>query len=194
MLVRSLLLALALAGIGGTAAADDAADIVGRVLEQLEVTPQGDGARVSVRFGCPLRYASHFPSAAVTELRISLAPLPGCLPTDVVDSALRAAAGNAAGLRDVRLEPVGSALVLTLVFDSPVDVQVRPAPDFLGLDVAVVGQVTMARARARVPVRTTAPVPEPWCGRRRPRTSWKSSGSRPGRPLTPVTIRLPCGC
>ena len=67
---------------------------------------------------------------AVTELRISLAPLPGCLPTDVVDSALRAAAGNAAGLRDVRLEPVGSALVLTLAFESPVDVQVRPAPQY----------------------------------------------------------------
>ncbi len=98
---------------------------------------------------------------AVTELRISLAPLPGCLPTDDVDSALRAASGNAAGLRDVRLEPVGSALVLTLAFDSPVDVQVRPAPDFLGLDVAVVGQVTMARARARAPVRTATPPPLP---------------------------------
>lgn len=161
MSMRILLLALALAGFGGVAIADDATDIVGRVLEQLEVAPQGDGARVSVRFGCPLRYASHFPSMAVTELRISLAPLPGCLPTDVVDSALRAAAGNAAGLRDVRLEPVGSALVLTLAFDSPVDVQVRPAPDFLGLEVAVVGQVTMARARARAPVRTAAPAPAP---------------------------------
>ena len=94
MRVRTLLLALALAGFGGAAIADDATDIVGRILEQLEVAPQGDGARVAVRFGCPLRYASHFPSMAVTELRISLAPLPGCLPTDVVDSALRAAAGG----------------------------------------------------------------------------------------------------
>jgi hypothetical protein len=161
MRIGIALLASALACIGGFAAADDASDIAGRVLEQVEVIPRGDGARVSVRFGCPLRYASHFPSTAVTELRISLVPLPGCLPTDVVDSALRASAGNAAGLGDVRLEPAGSALVLTLAFSSPVDVLVRPAPDFLGLEVAVVGQVTQARARTRAPVRTAAPPPAP---------------------------------
>lgn len=154
----TLALASTIAGFGGIAAADDAAlDIAGRVLEQVEVMPQGDGARVSVRFGCPLRYSSHFPSSGVIELRISLVPLPGCLPTDVVDSALRAATGNAAGLADVRLEPVGSALVLTLAFQAPVDVLVRPSPDFLGLEVAVVGLVTMERARARAPVRTAVP-------------------------------------
>jgi hypothetical protein len=159
--IRATLLALTLTGIGGLAAADDASDIAGRVLEQVEVIPRGDGARVAVRFGCPLRYASHFPSTAVTELRISLVPLPGCLPTDVLDSALRASAGNAAGLGDVRLESAGSALVLTLAFSSPVDVLVRPAPDFLGLEVAVVGQVTQAGVRARAPVRAAAPPPAP---------------------------------
>jgi hypothetical protein len=161
MRIGIALLASALAGIGGFAAADDASDIAGRVLEQVEVIPRGDGARVAVRFGCPLRYASHFPSTAVTELRISLVPMPGCLPTGVVDSALRASAGNAAGLGDVRLEPAGSALVLTLAFSSPVDVLVRPAPDFLGLEVAVVGQVTQAGARTRTPVRTAAPPTAP---------------------------------
>lgn len=161
MRIGVALLASALAGIGGPAAADDASDIAGRVLEQVEVIPRGDGARVLVRFGCPLRYASHFPSTAVTELRISLVPMPGCLPTDVVDSALRASAGNAAGLGDVRLEPAGSALVLTLAFSSPVDALVRPAPDFMGLEVAVVGQVTQARARGRAPPRTAAPPPAP---------------------------------
>jgi len=155
------LLAFALAGIGGPATADDAADIAGRVLEQVEVIPRGDGARVAVRFSCPLRYASHFPSTTVTELRISLVPLPGCQPGAVVDSALRASAGNAAGLGDVRLEPAGSALVLTLAFSTPVDVLVRPAPDFLGLEVAVVGQVSQAQARARAPLRTSAPPPAP---------------------------------
>jgi len=154
----TLLLACVLAGIGGSAAADDASDIAGRVLEQVEVMPLGDGARVSVRFGCPLRYSSHFPATGATELRISLVPLPGCLPTDVVDSALRAPAGNAAGLGDVRLEPVGTALVLTLSFGSPVDVAVRPTPDFLGLEVAVFGQVTLARPRLQP--RTTTPAPQ----------------------------------
>ena len=153
-----LLLACALAGLGGVATADDASDIAGRVLEQVEVVPLGDGARVSVHFGCPLRYSSHFPSAAVTELRISLVPLPGCLPTDIVDSALRAPAGNAAGLGDIRLEPAGTALVLTLSFDSLVDVAVRPTPDFLGLEVAVFRQATLARPRPQI--RSTAPAPQ----------------------------------
>jgi hypothetical protein len=149
------LLACLLAGLGGVATADDASDIAGRVLEQVEVMPLGDGARVSVRFGCPLRYSTHFPSTAVTDLRISLVPLPGCLPTDVVESALRAPSGNAAGLGDVRLEQVGTALVLTLAFGSPVDVTVRPTPDFLGLDVAVFGKVTLSRPRLQT--RAAAP-------------------------------------
>lgn len=159
--MRPFILMCCLAGAAGAALADDATDIAGRVLEQVEVIPRGDGARVAVRFGCPLRYASHFPSTAVTELRISLVPLPGCQPTDIVDSALRAAAGNAAGLGDVRLEQAGSALVLTLSFTSPVDVLVRPAPDFLGLEVAVVGQVTLAQPRLHVPVRAPAPAQAP---------------------------------
>jgi hypothetical protein len=159
MRTRTLLLALTLAGTCGAGAADDAPDIAGRVLEQVEVIPRGEGARVSVRFGCRLRYASHFPTTAVTELRISLVALPGCQPGDVVDSALRAAAGNAAGLADVRLEPAGSALVLTMTFASPVDVLVRPFPDFLGLEVAVVGK--RAALHPRAADRVTAPVPAP---------------------------------
>jgi hypothetical protein len=159
MHVRTLLLACMVAGLGGVAAADDASDIAGRVLEQIEVMPQSNGARVSVRFGCPLRYSSHFPSTGVTELRISLVPLPGCLPTDIVDSALRASGGNAAGLGDVRLEPIGTALVLTMTFSSPVDVSVRPSPDFLGLEVAVIGQAMVSRAIAQT--RKIAPVPVP---------------------------------
>jgi hypothetical protein len=159
--MRSLILICCLAGAVHPALADDAADIAGRVLEQVEVIPRGDGARVVVHFGCPLRYASHFPSTGVTELRISLVPLPGCQPADIVESALRAAAGNAAGLGDVRLEQAGSALVLTLSFASPVDVLVRPAPDFLGLEVAVVGQVTLAQPRLPAPVRAPAPPQAP---------------------------------
>ncbi len=153
-----LLLAFVLAGFGGVTAADDASDIAGRVLEQVEVVALGDGARVSVRFGCPLRYSSHFPATGATELRISLVPLPGCLPTDVVDSALRAPTGNTAGLGDVRLEQAGTALVLTLTFDSPVDVAVRPSPDFMGLEVAVFNQARLARPRLQT--RTPVPVAE----------------------------------
>jgi len=159
MRIGPMLLASLLAGFGGVAMADDGTDIAGRVLEQVEVMPMSNGARVAVRFGCPLRYSSHFPATGATELRISLVPLPGCLPTDIVDSALHAQGGNAAGLGDVRLEPVGTALVLTLSFSSPVDVSVRPSPDFLGLEVAVIGQVTLSRARTMAPVTVPAPLP-----------------------------------
>ncbi len=148
MRVWTMLLACVVASIGRSAVADDASGIASRVLEQVEVVPLGDGARVSIRFACPLRYTTHFPATQVTDLRISLVPLPGCLAAGaVMEGALQASAGNAAGLGDVRLEPAGSALVLTLSFASPVDVEVRPSPDFLGLDVAVFGRVTLVRPR-----------------------------------------------
>ncbi len=153
------LLAFVFAGLGGFAAADDASDIPNRVLDQVEVVQLGEGARVSVRFSCPLRYATHFPASQATDLRISLVPLPGCLANNVVmNGVLQAPAGNAAGLGDVRLEPAGSALVLTLSFASPVDIDVRPSPDFLGIDVAVFGRVTLARPRPN-PVPKAAPPP-----------------------------------
>ncbi len=153
----SVLLACALAGFGRPAVADDASDFSARLLEQVEVVPLGDGARVSLRFGCPLRYSTHFPATGATDLRVSLVPLPGCLPAEVVDSVLHAPPGNAAGLSDIRLEPVGTALVLSLVFASPVDVAVRPTPDFMGLDIAVFVQVSLAQPRPQI--RSTTPPP-----------------------------------
>ncbi|HEY5559835.1 MAG TPA: tetratricopeptide repeat protein [Steroidobacteraceae bacterium] len=157
MRAATILLACLIAGVGQDAAADDAADGSPRPLNQVEVVALGQGARVSVRFGCPLRYSSHFPTTLVTELRISLVPLPGCLPTDIAETAIHAPAGNAAGLGDVRLEAVGTALVLTLAFDSTVDVSVRPSPDFLGIEVAVFGRLAPARPSQL----TRTPVPPP---------------------------------
>lgn len=159
MRAATLLLAGVIAGAGQAAAGDDASDGAVRPLNQVEVVALGEGARVSVRFGCPLRYSSHFPATQLTELRISLVPLPGCLPADVAQTAIRASAGNAAGLGDIRLEPVGTALVLTLAFDSIVDVSVRPSPDFLGLEVAVFGR--LAETRPRQLARAPAPAPPP---------------------------------
>lgn len=138
------------------AAADAVGGLPGRALQELDVVRLGDGVRVSLRFACPLRYTSHFPSTEVTELRISLVPLPRCgVEGTVMDSVLQAPAGNAAGLTDVRLEPAGTALVLTLTFSAPVEVAVRPEPDFLGLDVAVIGRVALTRPQPKA----TAPPP-----------------------------------
>ena len=122
-----------------TPATADDADFSSRILDQVDVTPVGSGSRVLVRFGCQLRYTSHFPSKSVTELRISLTPLPGCGPVDPAGTGLRAPAGNAARLGDLRLESAGSALVLTLSFNAVVDVSVRPLPDFTGIEIAVAG-------------------------------------------------------
>jgi len=149
MTTRSVVLLCVLLGCGMTASADDA-DMGDRILEQLDVTALGNGARVFIRFGCPLRYTSHFPARSLTELRVSLTPLPGCGAGDPAGSGLRAAAGNAASLGDVRLEQAGSSLVLTLFFDSLVDVSVRPSPDFLGLEVAVAGGSPIAASRPGV--------------------------------------------
>jgi hypothetical protein len=153
-IVCPILLCLLLAS--ATVALADDAGLQSPVLEQVDVTPLGNGARVTIRFSCQLRYTSHFPAKSLTELRVSLSPLPGCLPGDPAGAGWRADGGNAAGLRDVRLDEAGSALVLTLSFNSVVDVSVRPSPDFLGLEIGVVGGVPVTSARAGV-LRTPTP-------------------------------------
>lgn len=147
---RSLALLWMMLGCATAVSADDVGSVGGPVLEQLDVVPLGNGARVSIHFGCPLRYTSHFPAKSLTELRISLVPLPGCSQMDLAEASLSAAAGNAAGLTSARLERAGSALVLTLAFDAVVDVSIRPAPDFLGLEVGVAGGSPVAATRPGV--------------------------------------------
>lgn len=148
--VRAAMLCLAWLGVGSAVAASDS-EHGPRALEQVEVTSLGNGARILVRFGCPLRYAGHFPSASLTELQVSLTPLPGCSSIHAADHTLRAAAGNAAGLADIRLEQAGTALLLTLSFSAVVDVSVRPSPGFLGLEVAVTGGSPSVGARPGAP-------------------------------------------
>jgi len=148
--LATLLLGTLLGCASGLPVRADDAGFERPLLEQLDVVPLGNGARVVVRFGCPLRYTSHFPAHALTELRISLSPLPGCTPARLEEGVERAAADNAAGLTEVRLEPAGSALVMTLSFAAVVDVSVRPAPDFLGLEVAVAGGSPQAATRPGV--------------------------------------------
>jgi len=124
--------------------ADDAG-VEHRLLEQVEVTPVGIGARVVVRLDCPMRYAGHFPPGAVT-----------CGDIAGAGDGVRAPAGNAAHLDDVRLEPGGVGLILTLAFGQVVDVSVRPEPDGLGLEVSVLGGPQASRSRQGV-VRTPTP-------------------------------------
>ena len=155
MRLRSITLLCLILGTAPLALADDAS-LRGRLLEQVDVTALGSGARVLVRFGCPLRYTSHFPARSLTELRISLTPLPGCPALDPAGTGLSADAGNAAGVTDVRLDQAGSALVLTLAFKSTVDVSVRPSPDLLGLEIGVIGGSAAAQTSPGV-LRTPAP-------------------------------------
>jgi hypothetical protein len=147
--------------LAGTALADAQPEAPARALARVDVTQVGDGARVTVLFGCPLRYSSHFPESPLTEMRISLVPLPGCTPAALSEVAIRAPAGNAAGLSEVRLEPAGSALVMTMTFVATVDVSLRPRPDFLGLDAAIFAGTTRRRERASAP-----PVTAPSSGER----------------------------
>ena len=146
---RAALLSLAWLGVGSAVAAGDSEDGT-RTLAQVDVTSLGNGARIFVRFGCPLRYAGHFPASSLTELQVSLTPLPGCSPVHSADNALRAAAGNAAGLSDIRLEQAGTALLLTLSFNEVVDVSLRPSPGFLGLEIAVLSGSSSTGARPGV--------------------------------------------
>lgn len=137
--------------LAGAALADAPPEAPARALSRVDVAPVGDGARVTVMFGCPLRYSSHFPESPLTELRVSLVPLPGCPTVALAEAAVRAPAGNAAGLSEVRLEAAGSALVMTLTFNAPVDVRLKPRPDFLGLEAAVIGRSAVRRERAPAP-------------------------------------------
>lgn len=152
--MRRCLLALLWMSLGWAGGA--AADGGGPLLEQLDVTPGDAGARIVVRFGCALRYASHFPARSLDELKISLVPMPGCSVDATQLGAARPAAGNAAGLTGASLDADGSGLVLTLDFDSTVDVAVHPAPDFMGLEVVVSG---LPKRRTQQAARRLSPAP-----------------------------------
>jgi hypothetical protein len=139
------------------------------LLEQVDVVPVGTGARVAVRFACPLRYLSHFPSTRVSEMHVSLTPAPGCALPESLDASRTAASGNAAGLVQTRLESSGSALLLSLDFERPVDVKVRPAPDSLGVEIVVIdaaaverstdGRAVQVAEMSRVPAEATRELP-----------------------------------
>jgi hypothetical protein len=195
---RFAVLLCALLGTVGVAFADDAG-LDARVLQQVDVTPVGNGARISVRFGCQLRYTSHFPANALTELRISLAPLPGCEGMDPAGAGLRAPDGNAAGLGEIRLDEAGSALVLTLSFKAVVDVSIRPSPDFLGIEIGVAGGSPVAASRPGV-LKTPIPglvAPTPTLAAKRPlppdtvlEAQWSEARVAFDRADYPTAVRL----
>jgi len=198
MATRFALLMSALLVASGTVLADDAGRDE-RALQQVDVAQIGNGARVTIRFGCQLRYTSHFPARSLTELRISLAPLPGCGGVDPAGASLQAPDSNAAGLRDVRLDQAGSALVLTLSFKSVVDVSVRPSPDFLGLEIAVAGGSPVAASRPGV-LKTPVPglvAPAPVLVPTRPlptpavlEAQWSEARASFDKPDYPTAVRL----
>ena len=198
MATRFALLMSALLVASGTVLADDAGRDE-RALQQVDVAQIGNGARVTIRFGCQLRYTSHFPARSLTELRISLAPLPGCGGVDPAGASLQAPDSNAAGLRDVRLDQAGSALVLTLSFKSVVDVSIRPSPDFLGLEIAVAGGSPVAASRPGV-LKTPVPglvAPAPVLVPTRPlptpavlEAQWSEARASFDKPDYPTAVRL----
>jgi hypothetical protein len=120
-------------------------------IRQVDVNGGAGKGEVVVRFACPMRYLSHFPLRAGDELRIALAPLPGC-PSGLA-AARESMPGD--GINPARLMGTefdgggGGNPILTLRFAKLLEYEVQPEPDFGGLRVKL-------PAAGPVPVRTLA--------------------------------------
>ena len=120
-------------------------------IRQVDVGGGAGRGEVVIRFACPMRYLSHFPLRAGDELRIALAPLPGCpdglqlahesMPSDGI---------NPARLMGTEFDG-GSGVnpILSLRFAKLLEFQVQPEPDFSGIRIVL-------PAAGSVPVRTVA--------------------------------------
>ena len=67
---------LALLGLAGKVQPASAQET--QWIRQVDVGGGGGRGEVVIRFACPMRYLSHFPLRAGDEVRIALAPMPGC--------------------------------------------------------------------------------------------------------------------
>lgn len=143
--LRALFATLALA-VASTAVGQES-----QWVRQVDVNGGGGKGEVVIRFACPMRYVSHFPLRAGDELRIALAPLPGC-PAGLAEA--RESMPND-GINPARLMATefdggaGGNPILTLRFAKLLEYQVQPEPDFAGL------RVTLP-AVGSVPVRTVS--------------------------------------
>lgn len=104
-------------------------------IRQVDITGGSGRGEVVIRFACPMRYLSHFPLRAGDELRIALAPLPGC-PDGIKDAreSMPANGVNAARLLETSLDgESGVNPILSLRFAKLLEYQVQPDADFGGI-------------------------------------------------------------
>ena len=140
---------LALLGLAGKVQPASAQE--SQWIRQVDVGGGGGRGEVVIRFACPMRYLSHFPLRAGDEVRIALAPMPGCpeglqlahesLPSDGI---------NPARLLDTEFDgSVGVNPILSLRFAKLLEFEIQPEADFGGIRIIL----PMAGA---VPVRTVS--------------------------------------
>ena len=143
------LAAVALLGLAG--AVEPASAQESHWIRQVDVGGGGGRGEVVIRFVCPMRYLSHFPLRAGDEVRIALAPLPGCpeglqlahesMPSDGINPA-----------RLMATEFDGSSGVnpiLSLRFAKLLEFEIQPEADFGGIRIIL-------PAAGSVPVRTVS--------------------------------------
>ncbi len=106
-------------------------------VRQVDIGGGNGRGEVVIRFACPMRYLSHFPLRAGDEVRIALAPLPGC-PAGIrsAHESMPADGINAARLLETSFDGESSINpILSLRFAKLVEFEVQPDADFGGLHI-----------------------------------------------------------
>lgn len=119
--------AILVAGLLAQAAAPPA-QAAGGMLDHVNVSRQGDAARVEIRFACRNRYVDHFPLTPSERVRISLARIDRCelsSATTTLRELRRPPGRELADLREVEFVQGGDGASLLLHFEHPVSVTVQ---------------------------------------------------------------------
>jgi len=141
----------ALAMLGWLGAIQPARAQDARWIRQVDVGGGGGRGEVVIRFACPMRYLSHFPLRAGDEVRISLAPMPGCPEgLTLAHESMPADGINPARLMGTEFDGSGGVNpILSLRFAKLLEFEIQPEADFGGIRIVL-------PAAGSVPVRTVS--------------------------------------
>jgi len=112
-----------------------------RVLDDVTISKQDQGALIEISFSCTVRYSTHFPQESGDELRVSVKPLRACAGDPFATlgrETTRPRNGDLAKLTEVAYEgdAPGSAY-LTLYFSQLVEFTVQQGGDFRSISIRV---------------------------------------------------------
>jgi tetratricopeptide (TPR) repeat protein len=123
------------------------AQLVGRLVDAIDVTARQNNVDISLIFGCGLRYVSHSPASEGDVLRVHLKPLPDCGDLSGALIGVPPPLNGVSLIRGIEIDQLAAgAIDITLRFDGAKLFVLAPTGDSHGLRIRLLG-AELDRAR-----------------------------------------------